>query len=398
MQEEAVDNCSREEVHSMLKKLISTVLVLFIVLNLTPGFSVMADETSGGKTGSIPENVSVTEEISENDTGSITNINNIPTDILKESGVTEDTGDGGQEKAGETRAVQPDAELSKEFSIKASPASPETVEMRVWTPGQGRVLVNGSDYGTEFSGTWYKGTEVSVVAVPDSGYLVDHWWVTKADGSWQWVGTADNTLIAGTDTEAAAYFGLETAYLTITPPAAGTTAAQAPQVSFPGDAGYGLVSEASDGFSLQWVTGSNLYGRQVLDPGTTFEAGETYYAYVCLSDGNDSFAATAGGSTFNTDLQVTGGEKIAQSNSAVTEAGGGAYIWIQAIIAVTIPEADTHTVTSICGGITRKSHRRKLQTVRRQSSRPVPSTTIKPPITTQRVCVSAGGTNMPRRI
>ena len=121
-------------------------------------------------------------------------------------------------------------------------------------------------------------------------------------------------------------------------------------MSFPSDAGYGLVSEASDGFSLQWVTGSNLYGRQVLDPGTTFEAGETYYAYVCLSDGNDSFAATAGGSTFNTDLQVTGGEKIDQSNSAVTEAGGGAYIWIQAIIAVTIPEADTHTVTFDMGG------------------------------------------------
>ena len=224
-------------------------------------------------------------------------------------------------------------------------ASGDTEEMRVWTPGHGRVLVNGSDYGTEFSGTWYKGTEVSVEAVPDSGYSLDHWWVTKADGSGQWVGTSTNTLIAGANPEAAAYFGLETAYLSITPPAAGTTAAQAPQVSFPSDAGYGLVSEASDGFSLQWVTGSNLYGRQVLDPGTTFEAGETYYAYVCLSDGNDSFAATAGGSTFNTDLQVTGGEKIAQSNSAVTEAGGGAYIWIQAIIAVTIPEADTHTVT-----------------------------------------------------
>ena len=388
----------------MSKKLISALLVLFMVLNLIAGFPVMAEETAGGTAEAISENEPAAEEIFENDAAPAVYVDEEPAAVPEESAAACDIEAGEQEETAEAQEEQPvyetadgntsaanvdgdtapavdeepakaEAEdtpsepdkaapdaakkavdeksrLAESSKTAAEPAlvgageeSRETVEMRVWTPGHGRVLVNGSDYGTEFSGTWYKGTEVSVVAVPDSGYLVDHWWVTKADGSWQWVGTADNTLIAGTDTEAAAYFGLETAYLTITPPAAGTTAAQAPQVSFPSDAGYGLVSEASDGFSLQWVTGSNLYGRQVLDPGTTFEAGETYYAYVCLSDGNDSFAATAGGSTFNTDLQVTGGEKIAQSNSAVTEAGGGAYIWIQAIIAVTIPEADTHTVT-----------------------------------------------------
>ncbi|MER2024501.1 MAG: InlB B-repeat-containing protein [Eubacteriales bacterium] len=388
----------------MSKKMISALLVLFMVLNLIAGFPVMAEETAGEITESILENEPAAEGISGSDAGPAVNAEEDSAAVPEESAAAYDTEAGEEEETAEAQEEQPSVETGdgnasavnvdsdtassadeepakaedkdttsdpvqaesdaakKAVNEKSKPAessktaaepalvgageeSRETVEMRVWTPGHGRVLVNGSDYGTEFSGTWDKGTEVSVEAVPDSGYMFNHWWVRKENGSGEWVRTADDTLIAGADSEAAAYFGLETAYMTITPPAAGTTAAQAPQVSFPSDAGYGLVSEASDGFSLQWVTGSNLYGRQVLDPGTTFEAGETYYAYVCLSDGNDSFAATAGGSTFNTDLQVTGGEKIDQSNSAVTEAGGGAYIWIQAIIAVTIPEADTHTVT-----------------------------------------------------
>ena len=391
----------------MPKKLLSVLLVLTMVLTLLSGLPVMAEETMGGPAETIlenepaaegipenplaaeeiqedepaeviPENEPVTEVISENESAAEGIPENEPvTEVIpkNESAVKDisendpasdknpsevpaakddnDSAPAPKAAGAFTRDVNEKSTSAKNSASGAEPAlvgtgeeSRETVGMRVWTPGHGRVLVNGSDYGTEFSGTWYKGTEVSVEAVPDSGYRLDHWWVRKENGSGEWVGTADNTLIAGADTEAAAYFGLLTAYLNITPPTAGSTATEAPQVSVPDGAGYGIDTGAGFwGPALQWVKSDHLYGRERLDPDTSFEAGGTYYAYVRLRDGADRFSATAGGSTFNTDLQVNGGTKTAQGNFAATEEGGGGYIGIETIIAVTIPEADTHTVT-----------------------------------------------------
>ena len=391
----------------MSKKLLSALLVLFMVLNLIAGFPVMAEETAGGTAEAISENEPTAEEISENDADPAVYVVEEPAgeaeepasgyDIEAEAGEQEETakaqeeqpvletGDGNTFAAnvdGDTapaadeepakaeaedtpsdpaptapdaakKAVDEKSRPAESSKTAAEPAlvgageeSREPVEVYVCTPGHGRVLVNGFDSGMEYWSTWYKGKEISVEAVPDSGYCFDHWWVSKADGSGQWVGTSTNTLILEADTKSTAYFGLETAYLSITPPAAGTTAAQAPQVSVPDGAGYGLDTEIGfHGPNMQWVNGDTLYGKESLDPDTVFEAGETYYAYVRLRSGADSFSATAGGSTFDTDLQVTGGTKAAQGNFAATQEGGGAYIGIETIIAVTIPEADTHTVT-----------------------------------------------------
>ena len=51
----------------MSKKLISALLVLFMVLNLIAGFPVMAEETAGGTAEAISENEPAAEEIFEND-------------------------------------------------------------------------------------------------------------------------------------------------------------------------------------------------------------------------------------------------------------------------------------------------------------------------------------------
>lgn len=222
----------------------------------------------------------------------------------------------------------------------------ETVGLHVWSLGHGTINVNGSYYGTEHQGTWSEGAEVTVEALPADGYRFGRWWIKNASGAGRVVSDSTVTLVAGTDLEANVTFGLETASVTITPPAAGSTAATAPQVSVPSGAGYGLDtnSEFHNGPSARWVKSSNLYRMESLEASTTFEAGETYYAYVRLSDGADSFAAMAGGSTFNTDLQVSGGLKTDQGNFAATDPSNSTYMGIEAIIAVTIPETVTHTV------------------------------------------------------
>ena len=224
-----------------------------------------------------------------------------------------------------------------------------TVDMRVWTPGHGTVKINGSDYSTEFQGTWFEGTEVSIEAVPADGYKFNRWWIKASNqDNNRRVTTPGTTLVAGNDVEAVAYFGLETAEITITAPSAGSKASTAPDVMVPSGAGYSIQGDSMWGPGLSWVQSAEI-GAAALDPATTFEAGQTYYAKVRLRDGADSFAATAGGSSFNTNLSVTGGVKQWQSNGAYTEEVGdgeyGVYIGIEAVIAVTIPEAETHTVT-----------------------------------------------------
>ena len=232
---------------------------------------------------------------------------------------------------------------NEESTVAAAEASDKTVDMRVWTPGHGKVMVNGSDYGTEFRGTWDEGTEVQIEAVPDSGYRFDRWYFYKATGGGERTASASAMVIAGTHTEAIAVFGLETASLTITAPAAGQTAETKPQISLPSGAGYSIESDSIwFGPGLSWVE-SEEYSANVLDPATTFEEGKTYYAKVRLRDDGAGFSAEAGGSNFSTDLSVTGGEKKRQSNSAYTEAISEseylAYIGIEAVIAVTVPKA-----------------------------------------------------------
>ena len=234
-------------------------------------------------------------------------------------------------------------------NVLVTPAKGTTVDMRVWTPGHGKVLVNGSDYDTEFQGTWFEGTEVSIEAVPADGYKFNRWWIKASNqDNNRRVTTPGTTLVAGNDVDAVAYFGLETAEITITAPSAGSKASTAPDVTVPSGAGYSIQGDSMWGPGLSWVQSAEI-GAAALDPATTFEAGQTYYAKVRLRDGADSFAAKAGGSEFDTNLSVTGGVKQWQSNGAYTEKAGeggySVYIGIEAVIAVTIPEAETHTVT-----------------------------------------------------
>ena len=376
----------------MSKKLLSALLVLFMVLNLIAGFPVMAEETAGETTETISEDRPDTAEIPENDAGPVMEAATDPADGPDETfaAADQEAGEQGETAAGpadqpavpeddedtppadgNTKPTADDEDAQSDTASAASGAasetvdenappaagsapgaepalvgSGETVDMHVWTYGDGSVLVNGADYGTEFRGVWSSGSEVSVEAVPNSGYRFNRWWIDHADGTTRRVESAATTLVAGTDVEAEASFCLETAYVSITAPAAGTTASQAPQISVPDGAGYGLDTESGwQGPSVMWVKTGNLYGHERLDSSTTFESGETYYAYIRLRDSDAGFAATAGGSAFNTDLQVTGGTKTAQSNFAATDVDGSGYMGISAVISVTIPEADTHTVT-----------------------------------------------------
>ena len=220
-------------------------------------------------------------------------------------------------------------------NVLVTPAEdvPATVDMRVWTPGHGKVLVNGSDYGTEFQGTWNEGTEVSVEAVPDAGYKFARWWIASKSGSGRLVKTASTTMTAGTDTEAEARFGLEVAPITITAPEPGTSGADnLPAVTVPSGAGYSVTETI-------WVgENSTLDALSLVTP--NFEAGKTYYAYVIVEDSEDEFASAGGGAAFNTNLDVSGGNVKARRNWQTSDG-----VKIEAIIAVTIPEPETHTVT-----------------------------------------------------
>ena len=231
--------------------------------------------------------------------------------------------------------------------LSARAEDPATVNMNVRSLGHGTVLVNGTDYGAEFQGTWPEGEQVQIEAVPDAGYRLDRWWIRSTSSNRRET-TPQITLVAGTDAEAQAIFCLETAYVTITPPAAGTTAEAKPQVTVPSGAGYAIQEDGVWGSGLRWVESAE-HNAATLAPTTVFEAGETYYARLRLHEGSDSFGATAGGAEANTNLSATGGEKQWQSNGAYTEETGSGeysgYIAIEAVIAVTIPEATTHTVT-----------------------------------------------------
>ena len=232
-------------------------------------------------------------------------------------------------------------------NVLVTPTEPTTVDLRISTPGHGTIKVNGSDYGTECKGTWARGAQVTAEAVPDAGYSLNRWWTRKADGTGSISHDSTITLVAGTDLEAEATFGLETASIAIAVPTAGSTAATAPKFTLPDGAGYSLDSSVTPfgGASVRWVTSGSLADDEALDASTVFEAGKTYYAYVRLVDGEDSFAAVAGGSSFDTELDVTGGGTLSdQGNYAGTREGGETYMGIMAIIAVTIPKVEPKDV------------------------------------------------------
>ena len=66
--------------------------------------------------------------------------------------------------------MQPKSVKSSAALLGSEPTrNGNTVNMKVSSLGHGTVKVNGTDRGTEFQGIWPEGTEVSVVAVPDSG-------------------------------------------------------------------------------------------------------------------------------------------------------------------------------------------------------------------------------------
>ena len=71
--------------HSMSKKLISALLVLFMVLNLIAGFPVMAEETAGGTAEAISENEPAAEEIFENDAAPAVYVDEEPAAVPEES-------------------------------------------------------------------------------------------------------------------------------------------------------------------------------------------------------------------------------------------------------------------------------------------------------------------------
>ncbi len=220
--------------------------------------------------------------------------------------------------------------------------SAPTVEMHIWTPEpfHGAFTVNGTSY-TDYQGTWYEGTEVAVEAVPDTGYLFDRWFIKKADGSGALVNESQTTLIAGTDSDINVTFGLESARLTIIPPAAGDTSATAPRITLPESAGYSINTEKG---GVWWAPTEELTDFPPSDYEVTFEVGKTYYAHVDLRDGADRFAAMAGGSSFNTDLDVIGGAKVAQANYAATSENNEVYMGIRAVIAVTITGDDVFSL------------------------------------------------------
>ena len=224
-------------------------------------------------------------------------------------------------------------------NVLVMPAESATAEMRVWTPGHGTVTVNGSDYSTEFQGTWPEGTEVTVEAVPADGYQFTRWWVAAKSGSGRLVKTVAATMTAGTDVEAEARFGLEKASVTITAPKVGTSGeGNPPAISVPSGAGYSVVE-------TRWVGKNSTLDAMSLETPTNFEAGKTYYAYVRLEDGEDVFAAAGGGAVFDTSLDVSGGNKTVQRN---WQRSDGATI--EAIITVT-PQGKTHTVTFDTDGL-----------------------------------------------
>lgn len=243
------------------------------------------------------------------------------------------------------------SEGSVTVAFTPSSTTNDTANLHVYTPGHGKVLVNGTDYGTEFKGTYPVGKEVPIEAVPDSGYKLDSWWLRSEGSGGTRVSTPKVTVIAGSHPEAAAYFGLETAYLTISAPEAGKTAAKTPAVTLPAGAGYSIQADSQQwGPGLCWVESAE-HGAEVLDPTTIFEEGKTYYAKVRIKDNGAGLAATAGGSTFDTNLSVTGGEKKSQANGYYSESEGVGYVVIEAVIAVTPSSATEHSVTINTDGL-----------------------------------------------
>ena len=91
----------------MSKKLISALLVLFMVLNLIAGFPVMAEETAGGTAEAISENEPAAEEIFENDAAPAVYVDEEPAAVPEESAAACDIEAGEQEETAEAQEEQP---------------------------------------------------------------------------------------------------------------------------------------------------------------------------------------------------------------------------------------------------------------------------------------------------
>ena len=222
------------------------------------------------------------------------------------------------------------------FAVAFTPSSTtnDTANLHVYTPGHGTVKVDGVDKGTSFTGSWPEGTEVSAEAVPATGYKFSRWRIKHSSGNPSLISTASTTLTAGTDLEAEAGFGLEKAPVTVTPPTAGSKGESTPpSVSVPAGAGYSVEE-------TRWVGENSTLDALYLITPDTFEAGETYYMYVKMHDGSDSFSSGGAGGFFETQLKVTGGNKEAQKTWSQQDG-----IVLVAIISVTIPETTQHTVS-----------------------------------------------------
>lgn len=207
-------------------------------------------------------------------------------------------------------------------------------DLHVYTPGHGKVMVDGQDSGTDYTGRKTTGANVQIEAVPSSGYSFSRWVIYHTTGNPSLVHNASTTVTAGTDTEAAASFGLTKAPVTVTPPTVGSSgSSNPPSVAVPSGAGYSVEESF-------WVGEGSALGSLILITPSTFEAGKTYYMYVKIHDGADSFSSGGAGGVFDTQLDVTGGTKQVQGTWSQQDG-----IVLEAIITVTPSSATEHNVT-----------------------------------------------------
>lgn len=62
--------------------------------------------------------------------------------------------------------------------------TPSTVGLTVRIgSGEGKLLINGSDYGNQFEGTYYVGSSVNVKIVPGNGYTLQNWAIGNTIGT-----------------------------------------------------------------------------------------------------------------------------------------------------------------------------------------------------------------------
>ena len=93
--------------------------------------------------------------------------------------------------------------------------------------------------------------------------------------------------------------------------------------------------------SARWVSNTEIYGYNPVWEGT-FNSTDTYYMFVKLVDGSkDRIASTAGGNTFSTELEVSGGTLESGTTGAETISDGKGRCFAEAVISVKAVSADT---------------------------------------------------------